>query len=255
MSCHPPTSAGKRRTLLANFSVFLDPGCDGLISRLWLVDVLPSLPCHGGLLNRGQRPERQEWHVDLPKAERTSRPRQAGVLGSSCSLPHTLSVWAAWCDWSMYPFPCLPGECLPNQHQSQIGHTTLPNPKRSKPSALSSTPRITGNALLQIDKVERQLEGKAQSLAGNLEKLHSFEKTFWVSAAKGYGVPDLREYLLSKWVPSRPGTVLLASPNGLSSSQWSCSGVCCTLGCEVPLKVTTIPSGRCCSTDVPSIVT
>lgn len=69
--------------------------------------------------------------------------------------------------------------------------------------------------------MDARLEGKAQNLASKLEKLHSFEKTFWVSAVKGYGVPHLREFLLSKYAPYPPHppcrvSMLLTSPPPLS---------------------------------------
>ena len=54
-----------------------------------------------------------------------------------------------------------------------------------------------------MDKLTARQAEKAPRLAEELNSIHSFEATHYLSAAKGLGVASLREDLLSRWVMQR----------------------------------------------------
>ena len=54
-----------------------------------------------------------------------------------------------------------------------------------------------------MDKLTARQADKAPRLAEELNSIHSFEATHYLSAAKGLGVASLREDLLSRWATER----------------------------------------------------
>ena len=71
----------------------------------------------------------------------------------------------------------------------------------------------------QMDKLTARQAEKAPRLAEELNSIHSFEATHYLSAAKGQGLASLREDLLSRW-----GLQRLDPDKSLSCTEMHTSG-------------------------------